>query len=257
MLVRLEEKAGIWFLTLNRPQLRNAISGELLSALETAVDELHKNPEAQVVVLSGGEGQAFCAGADLKERLGMDIEATKKFVSKIQSVMNKVASLPMATIACIEQMAFGGGLELALACDIRVTTPKASMGLTECALGIIPGAGGTQRLPRLVGLATALDLILTAKKISGTEAYRLGLVTYLAPGESAQATAHKVAQSIQKNAPLAIRAAKEAMMKGFDLNCEDGLRMEQAAYQKVLHSQDRLEGLAAFNEKRPPSFLGR
>ncbi len=244
-------------LTINRPEVRNALSSAVIKRIDDLCAEIEDMNHLRAVIITGGEGKAFSAGADLKERIGMSEIDTFNFVTTIQRVFQRIANLPMPTIAAINGDAFGGGLELALACDIRIVTKSAQLGLTECGLGIIPGAGGTQRLPRLIGISRAMELIFTARKLSATDAFNLGLANYVADSAAdcvsmAQTLANKIAQ----NAPLAIRAAKEALQASQSRSLADGLVTELASYHEILDSDDRKEGLRAFQEKRPPQFRG-
>lgn len=254
-LVRLTIVDQVAEIVLDRVQMKNALSREMLDDLNKTLDDVQKL-NVRVIIFSAPEGEAFCSGADLKERITMNEEETFLFVMKIQEFTTRVAGLKVPSIAAIDKMAFGGGLELALACDIRVGHEDALMGLTECAWGIIPGAGGTQRLPAVVGLAHALDLILSAKKIDGKEAYRIGLLQYVT-STCVRAFARNLAAKIKQNAPLSLIHAKEAVLHGFRADMTTGLKQELQSYHHILHSNDRKEGLLAFKEKRPPIFHGR
>lgn len=253
-MVRLAINDQVAEIILDRVTMKNALCKEMLQDLDkTLTRVIDLNP--RVIIFSGPEGEAFCAGADLKERITMTEEETFLFVTQIQNVMAKIASIAVPTIASIHQMAFGGGLELALACDIRVGHEDALMGLTECGWGIIPGAGGTQRLPQVVGLAHAMDLILLAKKIDGKEAHRIGLLQYVTSG-SVLSFARKIAEKIKHNAPLSLINAKKAVLLGLKVDTDTGLKYELQCYERILHSKDRKEGLEAFKEKRSPVFRG-
>lgn len=254
-LIMVKKTEHIAIITLNRPEARNALSSEVLKILQHEIDSLHADTSIRAVIITGSSDKAFCAGADLKERQGMNEPEVINFVQTIQAVFQSIATLPMPTLAALNGDAFGGGLELALACDLRVATQAARMGLSECALGIIPGAGGTQRLPRIVGVAAASELIFMAKIVNAEQALAMGLVNQIAKdGISALACAQSMATVIANNAPLAIRAAKRAMMPKNELT--DGLAAELRAYESIVSSQDRLEGLKAFHEKRRPIFIG-
>jgi enoyl-CoA hydratase/carnithine racemase len=187
----------------------------------------------------------------------MDEAQTMGFVSNIQKTFQEIAELPIPTIAAINGDAFGGGLELALACDLRVLNSHAHLGLTECSLGIIPGAGGTQRLPRIIGFSRAMDLIFLARRIDAQEAKSMGLVNYVKDGSGAtRGFALELAHKIAQNAPLAVRSAKEAILVSQEKSLSDGLVAERASYHEILETSDRREGLMAFQEKRPPRFRG-
>lgn len=255
--VRLDIGQRIVQITLNRPQSLNAINSEVLRDLNLILADISRTQSPQVVIFSGAGSQAFCAGADLKERKNMSAESAEEFVRLIGKTMESVANLPMVTIAAIDGVAFGGGLELALACDLRVLHHLATVGLTECALGIIPGAGGTQRLARIVGLAAAKEMIFAALRLDGATAHAKGLSNRLATECSALDAAMDLAKQITANAPLSVRAAKVAMDGGFDLTLTEGLALENKCYQSILHTKDRTEALLAFSEKRPPRFEGQ
>jgi methylglutaconyl-CoA hydratase len=258
-LVRVEVEDGVAVVTLDRPEVLNALSFETLAQLGAAAARLGADPSVRAVIFTGAGEKAFCAGADLKERAGFTEEQTRAFVARIGSSFEAVAALPMPTLAAIGGVAYGGGCELALACDLRVMAKGAQIGLTETSLAIIPGAGGTQRLPRLVGVARAKELIFTARRVGAEEALSLGLVEVLAEPGQALAKSRELAQAMARNGPLAVRAAKEAIDlvdRGGELAAN--LRREREIYlQRVLPSADRLEALAAFREKRPPRFSGR
>jgi methylglutaconyl-CoA hydratase len=256
-LERLEgEDEGIVLLGLDRPAARNALGRRLLAEFVEALSTLRSDPAARVVVVHSHVPGVFCAGADLKERAAMSAPEAAAFVRSLRSAFTELANLPMPTIAAVEGGAFGGGLELALAADLRVAGSEAEMGLVETALAIIPGAGGTQRLPRLIGLSRAKELIFTARRIGAEEALRLGLVDRLTGTGEALPRALGLAREILPNGPLALRLAKQALDRGMELGLASGLAFEQACYAQVLPTKDRLEGLAAFHEKRKPHYRG-
>ena len=228
-------------LTLNREASLNALNRDLLEALQAQLTILSSDTDLRVLILTGAGERAFCAGADLKERLTMSLEETESFVQLISAVADEIAEFPVPMIAAINGVAFGGGLEIALACDLRVMHEKAQVGLTECALGIIPGAGGTQRLPKLVGVAKAKEMIFSAKRISADEALSIGLVNGIGLEQ-----VKILAQQIASCAPLSVKAAKKAIDQGDEAGC----------YRAILHTNDRLEGLKAFSEKRKPIYSG-
>lgn len=242
--------------TLNRPKALNSFNKAMLLALGEALDRLAADTAVRAVVLAG-EGKAFSAGADLKERKTMPADTVPAFVSLIGATFQRIASSRVPFVAAIDGYALGGGLEIALACDIRVVGPGAVVGLTETRLAIIPGAGGTQRLPRLVGPGRAKELILTGRRIRADEAFRIGLAEVQAGDEGAVARAHEVADAIAAGGPVAIAAAKAAVDGGLDLAFAEAMAWERACYDRTIPTQDRLEALAAFAEKRPPVFEGR
>ncbi|PJN88740.1 enoyl-CoA hydratase [Bacillus sp. mrc49] len=248
---------GIAIVTLNRPDAANALSTELLHNLLEGLNELKSAADLRTVIVTGSGEKAFCAGADLKERAGMNEDEVKETVKLIGDTITALENLPVPVLAAINGSAFGGGLELALACDIRLASETAKMGLTETSLGIIPGGGGTQRLPRIVGMATAKELIYTARRLDAKKAHELKIISHLYPAQQLMDEAKKLAAEIARNAPLALRAAKAALNQGVDTTLENGLQIEKDCYQTTLKSRDRLEGLAAFKEKRKPVFTGQ
>ncbi len=256
-LVVVSEVDHVVTLTLNRPDKRNAMNRSLLDALLAALDDVAVRREVRAVIITGAGDRAFSAGADLKERAGMSAEDTRAFLLRIRRVMDLVERLPMPTIAALNGVAFGGGCELALACDMRVMADGAEIGLTECALGIIPGAGGTQRLPRLVGPARAKELIFTARRLTPEAALRLGLVDHHVGAGEALQKANALADEIKRCAPLAVQSAKAAIDGGLTAGISEGLLLEQRAYEITLYTEDRIEALRAFGEKRAPVFHGK
>lgn len=256
MIIVEHDQNQIVTLTLNRPEQLNALNRPMLLQLQREVQALKIDDNLRAVIFTG-KGKAFCAGADLKERQGMTLEETRHFVRLINSIFSSIAALPMPTIAAMQGSAFGGGLELALACDMRILQSQALLGLTECAWGIIPGAGGTQRLTQLIGIAKAKELILSAQKITAFDAKDIGLVNQVSTAEqNALELANQLACSVAKCAPLSVRAAKKAITLGAFLDAEEGLKLEEHCYESILHSLDRLEGLAAFAQKRVPIYFG-
>jgi enoyl-CoA hydratase/carnithine racemase len=256
-LVSMRREDDLVWLTIERPEVMNCLSFPTLRRLRTLCEELREDLSIRVVLITGAGTKSFCAGADLKERKAMPAERVPEFVKNIRRTMDDVESLPQPTIAVVNGFAFGGGMELLLACDLRVAAKHAQFGLTETTLAIIPGAGGTQRLPRLVGRSRAKDLILTGRKIDCVEAERIGLVNRIAPEGKLVETAREVARSIADNGPVAVRAAKAAIDQGSELPMRQGLEIESRCYERVLPTQDRLEALTAFAEKRKPRFSGR
>ncbi|KAM3571788.1 hypothetical protein VYU27_006192 [Nannochloropsis oceanica] len=257
----IEHKDGVIVeLALNRPEARNALNKSLVSELHEAIASLGQDSTARVVVIkSTSPTSAFCAGADLKERTSMSVTEVSSFVSSLRALMDGVENLPIPTVAVIEGAAFGGGLELALACDLRVAGPKAQMGLTETSLAIIPGAGGTQRLPRVVGEAKAKELIFRAVRIGAREAWRVGLVNVLMEGDGRGGGEEvgRICREMASNGPVAVRAAKKAVREGMQVDLRTGLELERECYATVIPTEDRIEGLRAFKEKRKPVYNGR
>ena len=250
------EDPGLVLLGLERPTARNALGQQLLGELEAAVQELGRDATARVVVIHSLVPGVFCAGADLKERAGMTPGEAEDFVRRLRSAFTALENLPIPTLAAVEDVALGGGLELALACDFKIAGEAAVLGLPETTLAIIPGAGGTQRLPRLIGRTRAKELIFTGRRLGAMEAQALGLVDRVAARGEALQAALDLARQILPNGPIALRAAKEAIDRGLDLDRAQAMALEEACYAKVLPTRDRLEGLAAFKEKRKPVYRG-
>lgn len=255
-LVTVTEQANVVTLTLARPEAMNAMNGALIDALWHEVEKVCVRREVRALILAGGE-RAFCAGADLKERAGMSPEQTRAFLRKIRGIMDLVERVPQPTIAALEGVAFGGGCELALACDIRVAGRNVKLGLTETSLGIIPGAGGTQRLPRLIGASRAKELIFTARRLDAEAALHWGLVNHVVDAGQAHGKAMAIASEIALCAPIAVEAAKAAIDGGIGVGISEGLLLEQRAYEVTLYTEDRREALKAFAEKRPAVFQGK
>lgn len=243
-------------ITLNRPKQANALSLSLLEELKAALGQVKEDWEIRTVIITGAGEKVFCAGADLKERAGMDEEQVRQAVSMIRSSINMIDSLPQPVIAAINGIALGGGLELSLACDIRIASDTAILGLTETSLAIIPGAGGTQRLPRLIGLGRAKELIYTARRISAKEAYGYGLIEYVTSQAELKQKTIEIAERIVDNGPVAVKMAKRAISQGIETDLQSGLAMEREAYEEVIGTKDRVEGLQAFKEKRKPLYKG-
>lgn len=256
MTLRVEKEASICYLILNRPEVYNSLNRELVASLHEALDRLAFDKTVRAVIVTGEGEKAFCAGADLKERRTMTEHEVLQFLHALQSAFLKLERLPKPVIAAINGVAFGGGTELALACDLRVMASHAKMGLTETSLGIIPGAGGTQRLPRLIGKGKAKELIYTARHVGADEALAIGLVNRVVEPSDLMAEVRRLAEEIVKNAPLAITQAKFAIDRGMEVDLETGLALETNAYQVLLPTKDRLEGLQAFQEKRKPNYIG-
>jgi enoyl-CoA hydratase/carnithine racemase len=256
-LVRARREGDLVTLEIQRPEVMNCLSFPTLRRFRTLLEELRGDLSIRCVLIRGEGQRAFCAGADLKERKTMPLERVPHFVRNIRALMDDVEALPQPTLAVVNGFAFGGGMELLLACDLRVCAAHAQFGLTETTLAIIPGAGGTQRLPRLVGKAVAKDLILTGRRFDAQEALRLGVVNRVATTGELEATSLELARAIAANGPVAVRAAKRAIDAGSELPLAEGLALEGECYAQTLATQDRLEALAAFAEKRPPRFEGR
>lgn len=237
----------------------NALNRELVRELEQATDVIERDVnEAKVrAAIITAEGKYFCAGADLKERMGLPAEEVAPTVRSIGSAVNKIAEISVPTIAAIQGSAMGGGFEVALAADIRVLVDSAQVGLRETALAIIPGAGGTQRLTQLIGPSNAILWITTARLFSATEALKQGAVNFVVSESELMPKAWEIAHEISKNGPLAVRQAKKAIQLGLGKHLNAGLDIEWKCYQDIIPTQDRSEGLAAFKEKRKPNYVGK
>ena len=253
----LEHRPPFLTLTLNRPEVLNALNSKLLEELELAIDEARFLKDLRVLLITGGGDKAFCAGADLKERLTMSEAEVRSFLSAIRRLLLKIEELPLPVIAAINGFALGGGTELALACDLRVAVDDANLGLTETRFAIIPGAGGTQRLPRLIGIPLAKELIYTGRRLSAQEALAKGLVNRIAERDKLMEVCLELASEIAKAGPVALAQAKFAINKGQDVELHTGLAIEASAYETCIPTEDRIEGLKAFKEKRQPIYKGR
>jgi len=257
----LEEKDhGIVVFGINRPKAMNALSKNLVKNLNEAVDAVKFDKNCRVLIIRSLAKGAFCAGADLKERAAMPPAEVGPAVARGRAIIGAWESLPMPVIAAIDGVALGGGLEMALACDLRVASDDARLGLTETRLAIIPGGGGTQRLPRVVGLAKAKELIYTARILRGRDAEAIGLVNHCVDqneeGDAAYLRSLDLAREILPNGPIGVKMAKLAINKGTEVDIASGLSFEEAAYAQVIPTQDRIEALMAFREKRKPEFKG-
>lgn len=255
-----DELKGIAVFGINRPAAKNAISKNLLFMLEDALAQARHDRNIRAVILKSDAPGIFCAGADLKERAKMKDEDVGPFVSRARRMFSDVSSLPMPVITALDGGAFGGGLELALATDIRIAADSAKMGLVETRLAIIPGGGGTQRLSRLVGIGKAKELIFTASVLTGQEAFNVGLVEHVVSQNSTLDAAYEkaleVAKAIVKNGPVAVKMAKFAIDHGMQTDVNTAMKIEEACYAQVIPTKDRLEALKAFSEKRTPMFTG-
>ena len=255
--IRYEQKGNLAVVTLDRPGAMNAFNYELLVDLGQITESIRINPDIRVVLFTGAGDRAFSVGADLKERKTLTEWQVKRNLYKIGEVFTAVENLPQPTIAMMNGFAFGGGMELALACDFRIAADTALMGLTETGLAIIPGAGGTQRLPRLIGEAKALELILTARRLTAVEALDYGVVTKVAVAEDLERETIAFAESILANGPIALQQAKFAVKHGMNVDLQTGLAIERKAYEITIPTEDRIEALNAFSEKRKPVFKGK
>ena len=256
--ILVERNEHIAVITINRPDALNALNFTTLAELQAVVEEIRIDNEVRVVIITGAGEKAFSVGADLKERKTLTDLEVRRNLYKIGEVFSLIDHLPQPTIAAINGFAFGGGMELALACDFRIAVSEALMGLTETSLAIIPGAGGTQRLPRLIGQAKALEFILTAKRLTSEEALENGILNRIEAEKSELLNASfEFAKEMLANGPLAIQQAKFAVKHGMGVDLQTGLQIERKAYEVIIPTEDRLEALAAFTEKRRPKFKGK
>lgn len=256
--IRVDQRGTVAVWTIDRPDRMNALSRETLLSFGRLTREALTNPSIKAIVITGAGEKAFCAGADLKERQGMSENDVRVQVELYRSELGPLDRSPKPVIAAINGVAFGGGLELALICDLRVCAAHAKMGLPETTLGIIPGAGGTQRLPRIVGEARAKEVILLGRSLSAEEALAWCVVNRVCPaGKNLIDDVLEWIAPIASGAPIAQAAALEAIDRSFDVSLELGLELEKVSYDKTLVSEDRKEALAAFAEKRKPAFRGR
>ena len=255
-LIDYKKEGRIAIFTINRPEVLNAINVPASRELHEAMIDFRDDPELWVGIITGAGDKAFCAGADIKDMLPFMKEHLPDGRA-IPATPMRGLELWKPLIAAINGEALGGGLELALACDIRIASKKARLGLPEVTLGLIPGWGGTQRLPRMVPWCKAAELVLTGRPIDAQEAYRIGLVNAVVPPEAVMPTAREWAEVICQAGPLAVRAAKEAMIRGSSLTLEDGLRLENALEAYVMSTDDYTEGTTAFLKKRKPDYKAK
>lgn len=247
---------SIAYISLNRPAVLNALNQATLAELLAAFDMAVADAAVQGVILSG-EGKAFAAGADIGELAAISAVDAQRFTRQGQYVFDRIERLGKPVIAAVNGYAFGGGCELAMACTLRIASESAAFGQPEVRLGVLPGFGGTQRLPRLVGAGRALQIILSAATIDAKEACRIGLVNEVVAADDLIARAEAILQQIGANAPLAVRLATEAVLCGMDTALSDGLALESALFAVCAASDDKHEGTAAFLAKRAPQFTGR
>jgi enoyl-CoA hydratase/carnithine racemase len=253
---------GVLILTLNRPQAMNCMNFEMIETMKREIDESNFDKTIRVIIITGadppeGKKASFSAGADLIERRSLSEDQVRRFIATVRGTMISVENARVPVIAAINGYAFGGGTELALACDLRIASSNAVMGLTETSLAVIPGGGGTQRLPRIVGLSKAKELIYTARRIDAQEALSIGLVNQVVTPENLMTAALSLAKEIAGNGPIAVQQAKFALNYGSEIALGVALPLESMAYEVTIPTDDRLEALAAFAEKRRPQFKGK
>jgi len=252
---RIEE--GIAIITIDNQAALNALSGPVLSQLDQIFDDLGKNPEAKGVIITGAGEKSFVAGADISEFLKITGETLVPFITRGQRIFDKIEEFDRPVIAAINGFALGGGNELAMSCDIRIAAENAVFGQPEVNLGIIPGYGGTQRLPRLVGEGKAKEMIFADERINAAEALRIGLVERVVPKGQALEEARKLMKKILAKGPVAIRMAKKAIHEGLGLSLRGGLDLEAYCQKTCFETSDKDEGATAFLEKRPAKFQGK
>lgn len=253
--LRVDVSDRIALVTLNRPEVRNAINAQVQADLRSALDEFREDDSVGVVVITGAGEKAFAAGADIAQLQHYDLHTG--LASSMQRLFDEVEAYPKPTIAAVNGYALGGGCELAMACDIRIASTSARFGLPETNLSVLPGAGGTQRMARLVGVGRAIDLVLTGDMLTASEALTAGLVTRVAEPEELLAAARAVAASILAKGPLAVRLATTVIRTGMDADRRTGLVVEQLAQSLLYTTADKQEGAAAFLAKRPPVWSAR
>jgi enoyl-CoA hydratase len=255
LLLKVEERVAT--VTLNRPKVLNALNATLLGELDELFAELALNDAVRVVLLHGAGGKAFAAGADISELSGVDAAAGEVLAGRTQRIFRRIETIGKPVIACIDGFALGGGCELAMACTLRLASETARLGQPEIKLGLIPGYGGTQRLPRLVGQGAALKLLLTGAMIDAAEALRIGLVDEVHPPEKLMERAVELATLLAGMPPLAIAAAIEAVGSGADLPLDQALALEASIFGRLCGTEDKREGTQAFLEKRSAAWVGR
>src|SRR5436305_4916124 len=255
--ILLEKKNSIAYVTVNRPKVLNALNMATMEELRAAFHDIKNDKSIRVVIFTGTGEKAFIAGADISELAKHDAVSGKEYTHRGQSVLNLIENLGKPVIACINGFALGGGCEIAMACTMRLASDNAKLGQPEVKLGIIPGYGGTQRLPRLVGKGIAMQLLLTGEMISAQEAHRIGLVNEVVPAAELIGRAEAIAQAIIKNAPLAIQYCLEAVNHGIELTQEEGLYLEASLFAVSCATEDKKEGTSAFLEKRAANFHGK
>jgi len=252
-----EKKDNIGLVTVNRPEKLNALSNELIQELDELLDGVENDEDLRVLVVTGAGEKAFVAGADIQELVDRDAVVGRKVSRTRQAVFYRIENMPIPVIAAVNGYAVGGGLELALACSIRIGSENAQFGAPEVKLGIIPGDGGTQRLPRLVGLGRAMEMVLTGDFIDAQEAYRIGLINKVVPQDRLMETTMALAEKIAKRPPLAVQYAKEVVNRSQEGDVASGYALESSLHALTCTTEDKKEGVQAFLEKRKGTFKGK
>jgi enoyl-CoA hydratase len=255
--IKLEKKSAIAYVTIDRPKVLNALNMATMEELQEAFTDIASDRDIRVVILTGGGEKSFVAGADINELQKNNPVDAKAYTHRGQAVLDLIENLGKPVIACINGFALGGGCEIAMACTMRLASEGAKLGQPEVKLGIIPGYGGTQRLPRLVGTGLAMQILLTGDMITAQEAHRIGLVNEILPPDKLIARAEEIAKKIIANAPLAIQYTMEAVNQGLNMTLEGGLFLEATLFSVACASEDKTEGTTAFLEKRPAKFQGK
>jgi enoyl-CoA hydratase len=255
--IKLEKEGAVAIVTIDRPKVLNALNAETISELHRCFDSIAVDNSVLCVILTGGGEKSFVAGADIAELARLDVQGGQALCDRGQGLLFKIENLPQPVIAAVNGFALGGGCEIALACDIRLASDNARIGQPEVSLGIIPGYGGTQRLPRLVGRGKAKQMILTGDHVSAAEAYRIGLMDEVYPAAELLAKAKEMAQKIASKGTLAVRAAKRAINVGLDTDLKSGCQYEGSLFAGICASEDKAEGTKAFLDKRKAEFLGK
>src|SRR5438105_12008361 len=255
--IQFETRNKIAYITLNRPKVLNALNMQTMEELRQSFTQVKDDKDVRVVILAGAGEKSFVAGADINELQKNNPVEAKEYTHRGQAVLDLIENLGKPVIACINGFALGGGCELAMACTMRLASENAKLGQPEVKLGIIPGYGGTQRLPRLVGKGVAMQLLLTGEPISAAEAHRIGLVNEVVPAGQLISRAEAIAQAIIKNAPLAIQYCMEAVNHGMELTQAEGLYLEANLFAVCSATEDKKEGTTAFLEKRTANFAGK
>ena len=252
-----EKKDTIGILTINRPEKMNALSNQLTSELKMVLDTVEQDDMLRILVITGAGDKAFVAGADIQELVIRDAQIGRKVSKERQDLFSRIENLAVPSIAAVNGYALGGGLELALACSIRICSDRAKFGAPEVKLGIIPGDGGTQRLPRLVGLGRAMEMILSGDFIDAQEAYRMGLANKVVPHEELMEKTLELADKIASRPPLAVQFAKEAVNRSVGSGVDSGYALESYLHALSCTTEDKKEGVSAFLEKRKGQFKGK
>ena len=255
--ITLEKKNSIGYVTVNRPKVLNALNMATMEELRAAFHDIKNDPAVRVVIFTGSGEKAFIAGADIGELAKQDAVTGKEYTHRGQNVLNLIENLGKPVIACINGFALGGGCEIAMACTMRLASENAKLGQPEVKLGIIPGYGGTQRLPRLVGKGIAMQMVLAAEMMTAQEAHRIGLVNEVVPAGDLISRAEAIAGKIIANAPLAVQYAMEAVNRGMEMTLSEGLYLEAVLFGVACATEDKAEGTRAFLEKRAAQFKGK